>query len=579
MKTTGFPFLRWRKSVNKSSIKADCIAGLTGAFLVIPQGIAYAMIAGLPAEFGLYAAVFSAVIASFFGSSMHMVSGPTAALSIVSAIIIENALGASQLPYLSLMFLLTFLVGAFQLAFAFLRFGFLVNFISHAVVQGFTAGAALLIAVSQLGNFLGLPKVGGSSFIEYLQLVFKYWESINTPSLIIGLVTIFSAVLLKYWLKSIPYLLGSMLIGACVCLFLFDPAQDQIDMIKALPKGFPSFVVPDFDLDTVFRLSSGALSIAILGLIEAVAIARSIAMRSKQVINGNQEFYGQGLSNCVGAFFQCYPSSGSFTRSGGNYDAGAKTPFAILFSAFIVLGVLLFLPDITQYIPVSVMAGSILVIAWNLFDVSGFIKQMKAPRPDAIPFVLTFLSTLFLPLESAIYVGIVASLTFYLAKTANPKLTVVAPYQVEEGVQQMKNVSRYDLPECPAIKMVRLDGSIFFGAAESFQESIRGLVESNVKRLILICKGMNFVDVTGQHTLAEEIERIQKSGGTIFFSSLKGNTLDDFTDDRLQSLLKNGVLKDSTKIAVSEMVAQVPADVCRTCTVRVFQECPSKPNV
>ncbi|MEP3350785.1 MAG: SulP family inorganic anion transporter [Marinomonas sp.] len=579
MKTTGFPFLKWRKTVNKNSLKADCIAGLTGAFLVIPQGIAYAMIAGLPAEFGLYAAIFSAVIASFFGSSMHMVSGPTAALSIVSAIIIENALGASQLSYLSLMFLLTFLVGAFQLAFAFLRFGFLVNFISHAVVQGFTAGAALLIAVSQLGNFLGLPKVGGSSFIEYLQLVVKYWDSINTPSLITGLVTIFSAVLLKYWLKSIPYLLGSMLIGACVCLFLFDPVQDQIDMIKALPKNFPSFVMPDFDLDTVFLLSSGALSIAILGLIEAVAIARSIAMRSKQVINGNQEFYGQGLSNFVGAFFQCYPSSGSFTRSGGNYDAGAKTPLAILFSAFIVLGVLLFLPDITQYIPVPVMAGSILVIAWNLFDVSGFIKQMKAPKPDAIPFVLTFLSTLFLPLESAIYVGIFASLTFYLAKTANPKLTVVAPYQVEEGVQQMKNVNRYDLPECPAIKMVRLDGSIFFGAAESFQESIRGLVESNVKRLILICKGMNFVDVTGQHTLAEEIERIKKSGGTIFFSSLKGNTLDDFTDDKLQSLLKNGVLKDSTKIAVSEMVAQVPADVCRTCTSRVFQECPSRPNV
>ncbi|MEO9274752.1 SulP family inorganic anion transporter [Marinomonas sp. 5E14-1] len=579
MKTTGFPFLRWRKIVNKNSLKADSIAGLTGAFLVIPQGIAYALIAGLPAEFGLYAAIFSAVIASFFGSSMHMVSGPTAALSIVSAIIIEKTLGASQLSYLSLMFILTFLVGAFQLAFSFLRFGFLVNFISHAVVQGFTAGAALLIAVSQLGNFLGLPKVRGSSFIEYLQLVAKYWESINTPSLIIGLATIFSAVILKYWLKNIPYLLGSMLIGACVCLFLFDPAQDQIDMIKALPKGLPSLVIPDFDLDTVFLLSSGALSIAILGLIEAVAIARSIAMRSKQAINGNQEFYGQGLSNCVGAFFQCYPSSGSFTRSGGNYDAGAKTPFAILFSALIVLGVLLFLPDITQYIPVPVMAGSILIIAWNLFDVSGFIKQMKAPKPDAIPFLLTFLSTLFLPLESAIYVGIVASLTFYLAKTANPKLTVVAPYQVEEGIQQMKNVNRYGLPECPAIKMVRLDGSIFFGAAESFQESIRCLVESNVKRLILICKGMNFVDVTGQHTLAEEIERIQQSGGTIFFSSLKGNTLDDFTDDKLQSLLKSGVLKDSTKNAISAMVAQVPADVCQTCANRVFQECPSKPKL
>jgi len=220
------------------------------------------------------------------------------------------------------------------------------------------------------------------------------------------------------------------------------------------------------------------------------------------------------------------------------------------------------------------MAGSILVIAWNLFDLSGFIKQLKSPKPDAIPFILTFLSTLFLPLENAIYVGIAASLTFYLARTAKPKLTVVAPYQSKEGVRQIKNVVRHDLSECPAIKIARLDGSIFFGAAEFFQESIRSLVESKTQRLILICKGVNFVDLTGQHALRDEIERVQQGGGTIFFSSLKGNTLDDFTDDKLQSLLENGVLKDSSKSAISDMVAQVPPETCLACTKRVFKECP-----
>ncbi len=576
MKITKIPFLTWRQKLNKNTIKSDFIAGITGAFLVIPQGIAYAMIAGLPAEFGLYAAIVSAVIASFFGSSMYMVSGPTAALSIVSAIVIENAIGQSQLSYLSLMFILTFFVGVFQLAFAFLRFGFLVNFISHAVVQGFTAGAALLIAVSQLGNMLGLPKEGASSFIGYLQFVIKYWESINILSLVIGLITIISALLIKCCLKRVPYLLGSMLIGACVCVFLFDPIQYEIEMTKALPNGFPSFVVPDFDLNSLFVLGSGALSIAILGLIEAVAIARSIAMRSKQMINGNQEFYGQGLSNLFGAFFQCYPSSGSFTRSGGNYDAGAKTPFAILFSALIVLSVLLFFSDITRYIPVPVMAGSILVIAWNLFDLSGFIKQLKAPKADSIPFVLTFLSTLFLQLESAIYVGIFASFIFYLAKTARPKMTVVAPYKNDQGIRQVKNVARYHLSECPEIKMVRLDGSLFFGAAEYFQQSIREISYSGVERFIIICKGVNFVDSSGQYAIREEIERIQDDGGSVFISSLKGNTLDEFEDENLLALFENGVLKSSTSIAISDMVKSISYDTCLACPKKIFDECPGR---
>ncbi|NVK73904.1 MAG: SulP family inorganic anion transporter [Oceanospirillaceae bacterium] len=556
-----------------NSIKADVIAGMTGAILVIPQGIAYAMIAGLPPEFGLYTAIFSAVIAALFGSSQHMVSGPTAALSIVCAVVIGGLADGIQSHYLSLMFLLSFLVGFFQLLFYVFRFGFLVNFISHSVVQGFTSGAAVLIAMSQLSNFLGLPANQASSFLGYFQELILGLPSIELQSIWIGLITVVSAIVIKSWFKAIPYLLASMILGAMSCHWLFASA-DQVSMIRALPDALPAFKVPDFRLDSIIALSSGALSIAILGAIEAVSIARSIAMRSKQSIDGNKEFLGQGLSNVIGSFFQCYPSSGSFTRSGGNYDAGAKSAFSIVVSAFIVLLVMLFIPQATQLIPVPVMAGSILVIAWNLFDWQKVKSNLLSPKEESIPFLCTFFGTLLIPLEYAIYLGIASSLVFYLARTARPKVTVVAPRLLDDDVRQIRNVERYQLPECPEIKIARVDGSIFYGASESLKGSIRQLLNSGSKRLILIFKGVNFIDVSGQHTLVDEIDRIHQQGGAVFFSSLKGIVQDELTDQQLIERLENGVLKLSTQIAISDMVKSIPLSVCKQCPKKVFQECP-----
>ncbi|PYF82463.1 SulP family sulfate permease [Marinomonas alcarazii] len=573
MISSKFSSLIAREHWSLSSVKSDAIAGVTGAILVIPQGIAYAMIAGLPPEFGLYTAIFSAVIASLFGSSKHMVSGPTAALSIVSAVVVGGLVGVSESSYLSLMFLLSFLTGCFQLLFYLLRFGFLVNFISHSVVQGFTSGAAVLIAMSQLSNFLGLSNNQGTSFIDYASAVIFRTERIDQASVWIGVITVVSAVVIKSWFKAIPYLLASIVIGAVSCYLLFAN-NASVSLISALPDVIPVFKVPDFSLASIMALSSGALSIAILGAIEAVSIARSIAIRSKQSIDGNREFLGQGLSNVVGSFFQCYPSSGSFTRSGGNYDSGAKTSLAIVISAFLVLLVILFIPRATQFIPVPVMAGSILVIAWNLFNWQGVKANLSSPKAESVPFLFTFFGTLLVPLEYAIYLGIAASLVFYLAKTARPKVTVVAPLALDGHPRQIRNVERYQLPECPEIKMARLDGSVFYGASESLKASIRELLSSGHKRLILIFKGVNFIDVSGQHSLVDEVDRIHQQGGTIFFSSLKGIVQDELTDEQLIERLKDGVLKPSMQTAIANMVEQIPRSVCAECTKKVFQECP-----
>ncbi|MBD5771803.1 SulP family inorganic anion transporter [Marinomonas colpomeniae] len=572
------PFLRWSKDVNQETLKADVMAGITGAILVLPQGVAYALIAGLPPEFGLYTAIVSATFASFFGSSMHMISGPTAALSIVAATVITSvtadiSVDNSAVDYITLMITLTFMVGVIQLALGFLNFGVLVNFISHSVVQGFTSGAAVIIAASQMKNLLGFQVESNGTLMSYIMGVLDNIKETNITALSIGLVTVAIAFMFKRYVKRVPYLLGAMVLGALLC-FLIDGAVKGVFLLDELSGTLPPFRLPSFDSDVLSVLLSGAFAVALLGLIEAASIARSIAMRSKQQIEGNQEFIGQGVSNVIGGFLSCYPSSGSFTRSGGNYDAGAKTPLASLFSALLVILFVLFIPSITRFIPVPVMAGSIIVITWNLFDVKGFIETLKSEKAEVITFLGTFVCTLCIQLEFAIYVGVLISIGCYLHKTSRPKVTLVAPLVSDEGKRRIRNVARYALQECPEVKMIRVDGSIFFGSSEHLQKSLQGLGDKGHDKVIVISKGINFIDATGQHMLINEIERIEKKGGRIIFSSLKGNVCDDLEKTELKNQLDDDRLFDTTSQAISDMIQHISAESCTACTSRVFHDCP-----
>ncbi|MEO9653423.1 SulP family inorganic anion transporter [Marinomonas sp.] len=569
------PFLNWSKEVDSVTIRADISAGITGAILVLPQGVAYALIAGLPAEYGLYTAIVSATLAALFGSSMHMISGPTAALSIVAATVVSSASGDGGTDYISLMLTLTFMVGVIQCVLGFLNFGVLVNFISHSVVQGFTAGAAIIIAASQLKNLLGLDIQSDGSLISYVSGAYTARDQTNFAALSLGFITLISAIFLKKYMVKVPYLLGAMSIGVGLCIVL-NGEYYGIQLLDPLSGTLPPFSLPLLDSSTFSILLSGAFAVALLGLIEAASIARSIAMRSKQQIDGNQEFIGQGVSNLFGGFFSCYPSSGSFTRSGGNYDAGAKTPLASVVSAVIVILFVLFFPDLTQYIPVPVMAGSILLITWNLFDVKGFIVALKAEKSEVITFLGTFVCTLFVQLEYAIYIGVVISIGFYLRRTSRPKITIVAPVVRENGKRQIRNISRYNLHECPAIKMVRVDGSIFFGSSQHLQKAIESLSIHDQKALIIIAKGINFIDSTGQHMLMNEVNRLEAQGGKVFFSSLKGNVCDELKGTEFREMLVQGRLYDSTSTAITKMIEQLNGELCKSCQVRVFSDCPNQ---
>lgn len=581
-----FPFMNWLPNVTKGSLRADLLAAITGAVIVLPQGVAYAFIAGMPPEYGLYSAMIVSVLASMFGSSKHMITGPAAAISIVvmSAASGYSTSGAMTPDFISTVITLTFMVGAIQLAMGLARLGNLVNFISHTVVIGFTSGAAILIAASQLKHLFGIPVPDGLSFIAGLEVVLSELGDINPYSLAIGLSTLISAILVKKFLRGWPHLLIGMLVGSVVC-FVLDGEQQGIALVGALPGTLPPFGLPDLSLESLSALGSGAFAIALLGLIEAVSIARAIAVRSGQRIQGNQEFIGQGLGNFIGSFFSCFAGSGSFTRSGANYDAGAQTPLAAVMAAGFLVLVVLFLPDLTRYLPLSAMAGTVLLIAWNLFDLHHMKEIFHASKQERLVFIVTFASTLLVKLEFAIYIGVFASMVLYLNRTCRPGVIRVAPIQ-NHPQRLVRNVARYDLSECPQMPMLRFDGSIYFGSVDHFQgvfrryskitESGNELIDEANRALLINARGINFIDLAGADMLVQETRRLEKEGIQLWITSLKGTVIDELKQSGHYDKIGPQHFIESTSEAIAKAVPQLDADVCARCPHKIFRECPGR---
>jgi len=570
------PFLVWVKQVDKVSLRADFLAGLTGAVIVLPQGVAYAFIAGLPPEYGLYTAIVTPVIAALFGSSHHLISGPTAAISIVVMSVVSSLGYAPGTAFIAATMMLTLLAGLIQLGLGLLRLGTLVNFISHTVVIGFTAGAAVLIGTSQIKHLLGVKIDSGLHFYEELLQLASALPDLNPHSLAIGVFTLLSAMVIRKFWRSAPYMLLAMLLGSLFCLLL-DGASQGVKLVGALPGTLPPFAVPTLDAESISRMLSGAFAVALLGLIEAVSIARSIAIRSGQQIDGNQEFIGQGLSNIVGSLFSCYAGSGSFTRSGANYDAGARTPMAAIFAALLLVIILLLVPDMTAYLPLPAMGGIVLLIAWNLIDFKHLFGLAKAHRNEAITLIVTLLATLLAELEFAIYIGVFLSLAFYLRRTSRPRLTLIAPLERENG-RYLRNVQRYQNEQCPQIQILRVDGSLFFGSLEHLQKQLQQQLAMQKGAVLLVAKGVNHIDLAGAQLLQAEVKRLERQGRAVLISSLKGYVRDELEAMGQLQIIGAGHFKETTGEALRTLLSGVDTDICQTCSKRVFGECSKLPG-
>ncbi len=572
-----FPFLRWWPMVNRRTARDDLVAGLTGALIVLPQGVAFATIAGLPPQYGLYAAMMPAVIGALFGSSWHLVSGPTTAISIAIFAALSHAAEPGSAAYINLVLTMTFLVGVFQLVLGLARMGALVNFISHTVVIGFTAGAAVLIAASQVRNFFGINIPRGTPFYEIVHQLFAQFADINPYVLSVSLATLAVGILTRRYVKKVPYMIAAMIVGSLVAEALnlwLGQGATGIRTVGALPAHLPPFSTPDLSLEGLRHALGPALVITMLALTEAVSIARAIAVRSEQRIDGNQEFIGQGLSNIVGSFFSAYASSGSFNRSGVNYEAGARTPLASIFASVFLVLVLLVVAPLAAYLPNAAMAGILFLVAWGLIDFHHIHSIWHTSKSETVILAATLIGTLF-NLEMGIFLGVFLSLVMFLYRSSKPEIVPVVPAPEAGAYHFVRAKGR---TECPQLRIVRVNGPVYFGAASYVQQVLQQIDEDNPlqKSVLIAATSLNYIDVAGAEVLAQEARRRRRIGGGLYFYRLNKASHDFLRQGRYDHEIGEGAFFPVMANVTGALYWTLDPNVCRTCQARIFDECHGK---
>lgn len=408
------PFSRWLPEYkNPGIIRADVLAGLTGAIVVMPQGIAFALLAGMPPQYGLYAAMVPCLIAALFGSSRLMVTGPANAISLTTMALIAPLALPESSQYVAYVLTLSFLVGILQLSLGLSKAGKWVEKVPHSVIVGFTAGAAILIINSQLGTLLGASVPRGKNVVDTVSALVdafqnKQWQ-IAAPALVL-----FTLLVIRFWRslnRYVPSMLVAVILGslAATIIEILFPSIGAFKKVQEIPGAFPPISTPDLSIETLQKLFSAALIMTLLASTEAMAIARAIALKTKDNFNANQEFIGQGLANVCGSFFSAYPASGSFNRSGVNLASGAKTPLSAICAAVFLVILLVFVSSLAKYIPYVVIAALLLVVAWNLIDFKQIRHEIRMGPSEWIPMLVTGITTVTIPLEWAILGGILTS--------------------------------------------------------------------------------------------------------------------------------------------------------------------------
>lgn len=581
------PFMRWLPGTTRQTARADLLAGLTGAVIVLPQGVAFAALAGLPIEYGLYCAMVPALIAALFGSSWHLVSGPTNAISIVLFASLAPLAEPGSARYVELALTVTLLVGGMQLAMGLARLGALVNFISHTVIVGFMAAAAVVIINAQVKTFFGIAIPRDAGPLGTWEALFTRAGEIDLQVTTVSLVTLGCAIALRRHAPRWPYMIIAMVAGALAALAI-DAASggtSGIPTVGALSASLPPLSMPDLSLSAVRETGAIALAITILALTEAVSIARSIAVRSGQRIDSTQEFIGQGLSNVAGAFFSSYASSGSFNRSGVNFDAGARTPLAAASSALFLLVILFAVAPLAIYLPHAAMAAVLTIVAWGLIDFRGIRQIFRASRAEAAVLALTMLSGVFISLEFCILAGVMLSLMLYLNRTSRPALVPMVPAAGAAGQRRFMPLAARPGPAggadtCPQLLVLRLDGSLFYGAVEHVRDRLheRSGGAGLPRHLLLLGDGINLMDMAGAHLLEAEAHRLCAAGGGLYLAAMKPPVMEMLEQSGAAAAIGPDHVFERKADALAAIHARLDAATCAGCTARIFDQCPPPPS-
>jgi len=575
------PFLKWWPRVDPATLRSDALAGLVGAVVVLPQGVAFATLAGLPPEYGLYCAMVPTLVAALFGSSLHAMSGPTNAVSLV----VFAALSPLALPgtphYIELALTLAFMSGVMMIALGTLNLGSLFKFMSSTVVVGFTAAIGVLIFASQLGNFLGIRTPPATGFTGVMLGTLAHLRETHGWVFLVASVTVAVGIASQRAFPKFPAMITATLIGG-IFAFLLDrwlgPERSGLRFLGALPRGLPPLSLPDLSPATLKQLFGSAIAVSLVALTQTVSITRSIALRSGQRLDNNQEFIGQGMANISAAFFSGFPTSASVNRCGVNYDAGARTPLSSVFAAVLLVVVLLGIAPLAAYLPLAVVAGLLFMVAWRLIDFARIRTILAVSRSESTVLAVTFFATLLLDLELAVLVGVAASLGLYLNRTSHPIMRTLVP-DPRHSQRKMTEIED-SLRECPQLKILRIEGSIYFGAVGHVERHFDTLRErcSRQKHLLLMSKSINFVDLAGAELLGAEARLRREAGGGLYFYSLRGPVEELFERGGGMAQIGRENIFSSKREAIGGVFTRLDRSVCATCRARIFEECASLPE-
>ncbi|WP_370444343.1 SulP family inorganic anion transporter [Aquimarina sp. AU58] len=498
------PFLQIFKDKKYSSsfFKADCIAGITVGVILIPQAIAYALLMGVPPIYGLYACLIPLLLYAFFGTSRQLSIGPVA----VTAILVMS--GVSQLAdpfterFVELVLFVGFLIGILQVIMSVLRMGFLVNLISQPVISGFISAAAIIIIVSQLDQGLGIAIPDFKYTHQTIWYAISHFAEVNWITLGICLCSIITINVLKKWKRSFPGALTVLVITTSIA-YIFDLNAKGLAIIKDVPSGLPSFSIPNMDYDTMVALIPSVLTVTFIGYVGSIGIAKSIEMKKRDhIIRPNQELFALGIAKVIGAFFQAVPSSGSYSRTAINDEAGGKTTVSSIIAALMVMFSLLFLTSFFYYIPKAVLAAIILVSVFGLINFSEAKYLFRLRRRDFIVMIITFLGTLIFGVENGIFIGVILSFVFLQYYSARPHIAELVNIP---GTKYYRNINRFpDAIQSEVYLIIRFDNQLYFGNSSYFKDAILAYVSDRERLpefLILDNTNMHDIDSTGLHVL------------------------------------------------------------------------------
>lgn len=570
------PILDWGKGYQRDDLPSDLMAGLITAIMLVPQSMAYAMLAGLPPQIGLYSSMAPLVLYGIFGTSRALAVGPVAIVSLMTATALGAALpeGASSGEYIAAAAVLALLNGLVLLALGAMRAGFLVNFLSHPVLSGFTSAAALVIGLSQVKHLFGVSVPRGSTVDTVTGIVGELSET-NLTAFALGL----GAILLMVWMRGplqkilekrslSPFLIqlltksGPLVVvffGTVLTMSLGLSETNNVAIVKDIPLGLPDVSTPFFDQALWLSLLPSAALIGLVGYMESVSVAKALAARRRQKIDPNQELMGLGMANIGAGFTGGYPVTGGFSRSMVNFAAGAATPLASIITATLVGLSVAFLTPLFYFLPRAILAAIILVAVASLIDFKSIKHSWQYSKSDGSAQVATIIVVLAVGIEAGILAGVVLSLVLFLWRTSRPHMAIVGQVGYTE---HYRNVLRHEVRTDPEILLLRVDENLYFANTAYLETRVQEIVADNpeVSQIVLICSAVNFIDTSAMETLEQLIDNFHQAGVTLHLAEVKGPIMDRLSRTDFLEHLTPGRVFISTHEAVKQLREIVHAD-------------------